>query len=167
MAARGLTPEQNEKVREHLRAYAQREDLSQEALGDKLGVSQSAISGILSERQGSTFALAKRLAKLTKRPVWEVLGEPPPSVAELDARDLAAELAAQIGVRKAAIEEVLAEPPTPETEGWYALQWTDRMRLRDLELRQRELIVLSDATTPPHRKKEVLVIVLSPFDAVR
>jgi hypothetical protein len=50
------------------------------------------------------------------------------------ARELAAELAREIGVSERAVAAVLAEPVTAEREAWPALWWADAMRRRELDL---------------------------------
>ena len=134
MSRAGLTDEQNKRVREVVRELLLRDfDNSQSALARRLGVRQPAISRLLSGEAGTTYPMVQRLARLVGRPDWQILGNRSP-LAELSARELAAELAGEIGVNEAAIESVLAEPVTPEREKWRALWWTDLMRRREMEL---------------------------------
>lgn len=50
------------------------------------------------------------------------------------ARELAADLARQIGVSERAIRDVLDAPIPPERATWPALWWADAMRRRELEM---------------------------------
>ena len=144
MSRAGLTKEQNDLIRAHIREYLERTGESQENVGKKIGFTQPGLSSFLTGRAGTNYPTVERLAKLLRVPEWDLVGKPPPRMPLLPPRELAATLARQIHVSEAAIAEVLAEPLTPETEQWPALYWTDQMRRRDLELMAR------GREPPPH-----------------
>lgn len=149
MPKAGLTPEQNERIREFVRTLLREHGGSQAALARKLDITQPTLWRFLEREAGTTYFMVQRVAAMLKIPEWKVLGDPPPW-ATLPARELAAVLARQIGVDERAIEDVLAEPMTSETERWYALEWTDRMRTRQRDLQQQPAVQL-----PPSRKRKV------------
>ena len=148
MPKAGLTSEQNERVREFVRTLLREHGGSQAALARKLEITQPTLWRFLERETGTTYFLVQRLAVLLKIPEWKVLGDPPP-LAMLPPRELAVVLARQIGVDERAINEVLAEPLTPETERWYALEWTDRMRKRQQDLLHHPVV-----QPPPSRKRK-------------
>jgi len=130
----GLTPEQNERVRKLVRECLARPDMNQPLLAKELDVTQGQISGLLSERQGTTFPFVVKLARYLKKSEWEILGmAPPPRPAQQTPRELAADLARAAGVSEEAIASVLAEPIPPERDTWPALWWANRMVRRDAE----------------------------------
>lgn len=132
MSSKGLTPEQNERVRRLVRDLLREHDDNQTALAPKLGITQATLSSFLSGRSGSSYAVVEQLAKLLHMDEREVLGKTPSTAS--DQRALAAELCEKYGVRKEAIEAVLAEPLTPETADKAALWWTDVIRWREREM---------------------------------
>lgn len=73
---RDLTPEQNAKLREQIKVLL--ETRSQTALAKSLGVTQPTISAFQGKRQGASFGLALKVAKLRGLDVWEMLGEERP-----------------------------------------------------------------------------------------
>jgi transcriptional regulator with XRE-family HTH domain len=148
MPRAGLTPEQNERVREFVRTLLRDHGGSQAALARKMKITQPTLWRFLEREAGTTYFLVQRLAALLEIPEWKVLGDPPP-LDKLPPRELAAVLARQIGVSERAINEVLAEPLTPASERWYALEWTDRMRQR-----QHELLRQPPPPPPPGRKRK-------------
>jgi hypothetical protein len=157
--ASALTKDQNQRLREILRDAQRREFHSNQTdLAKALGVEQPYLSNFLSENRGTSYWFVERVAKLTGRPEWDILGKPPPvgaapadladelaerllkqaTFAHLPAREVAAHFVRQILPRgdartEAAIAEVCAEPLTPETENWPMLWWADQMRTRYLE----------------------------------
>lgn len=70
---KALTPEQNARVREAIRAELVPQYGNQSALAGPLGVSQGAISGFLSGRQGTSYLVARRAAELLKMPLDALL----------------------------------------------------------------------------------------------
>lgn len=133
MGAKGLTTEQNDRVRGLIRQLLQGEGENQVLLAKKLGVTQSAISSMLSGRQGTTYVVVERIAKLMNMPEHEVLGKTAPATTRRP-RELAAELAREHGVNEAAILSVLSEPVAAEAEHKSTLWWADRIRWREREL---------------------------------
>lgn len=59
-----LSPDENERLRAVVRRLLVTLDVTQVELADRLGMKQSTISGFLSERQGSSYATARRVARL-------------------------------------------------------------------------------------------------------
>lgn len=72
-SGRDLSPEQNEALRPLVREAIARLG-SQIALERVIGWDQASISGFLSERQGTSFAVAIQICELVGRDVSEVLG---------------------------------------------------------------------------------------------
>lgn len=134
MSRSGLTPEQNERLRDLLHEVLRKPENTQKIIAIELGMTQSGLSSFLSGRAGTTYPTVEKLAKLLKMQEWEVLGKAPPDLADLPGRELAAALARQAGIGEAAIAQVMAEPLTAATERWPALWWADRMRMVHLEL---------------------------------
>lgn len=71
--ARSLTPEQNERIRAAINADLVPRYGDQTALAGPLGVSQSAISGFLKGRQGTSYLVARRAAALLGMPLDALL----------------------------------------------------------------------------------------------
>jgi len=132
MSSKGLTPEQNERVRKLVRDLLRQHDGNQTVLAPKLGLTQPTLSSFLSGRSGTSYGVIEHLAKLLHMDEREVLGKTPSTSS--DQRALAAELCEKFGVKKEAIESVLAEPLTAETADKAALWWTDVMRWREREM---------------------------------
>lgn len=70
---RDLTDEQNERVRDLVRELLRREGNSQTSLAPRLGMRQPALSGFLARRQGTSYAMATRAARLAIVSVDDVL----------------------------------------------------------------------------------------------
>lgn len=70
---RDLTDEQNERVRDLVRELLRREGNSQTSLAPRLGMRQPALSGFLARRQGTSYAMVTRAAKLAGVSVDDVL----------------------------------------------------------------------------------------------
>lgn len=148
MAAKGLSQEQNERVRAIVRELLKAEDQNQVQLAKKLGVTQSAISSFISGRQGTSYVLVERIAKLANKSEWEILGKQPPSLFKTP-REIAAELAREHGVDEHAIASVMAEEITPENRQRSTLWWADRMRWRE-----RDILAPSAVTQPVPKHEE-------------
>lgn len=130
----GLTPEQNDRVRAALRKLLA-EYGNQTQLARRLGVNQATISGILAGRQGTSYLLAVKIAKLQKVDERELLwGESPHVKRPADHREEAAQLAREDGVHEAVIESVLAEPITPENQGRSTLWWAAQIKMREAQV---------------------------------
>lgn len=139
-----LTLEQNERLRVAMRELLARFDSNQTRLGEKLGISQAAVSAFLSRRQGSSFRIAGIVAHLLGRDVEEILG-----VREGDSipeRTAAVKFARANNVRADAIEWALSQPSAPFTPE----QWYERIKVRALELNAAGARVTS--TVPPATK---------------
>src|SRR5262245_18347602 len=119
MARTQLTDEENERVRKLVRKVLAERGMEQTELADKLEVTQGLISGLLSKRQGTTLPFVRALATFLGTTPWEVLGMAGP-LAPPSPRDMAAELAHEIGVSDRAIQDVLAEA-IEGREHWYTL----------------------------------------------
>jgi transcriptional regulator with XRE-family HTH domain len=142
--AKALTPEQNERLRDAVRDLLRRHDGNQTVLAPKLGVSQSTLSGFIGGRQGTSYAVAGRVADLLRVDERELLHGRAPLAAR-DNRTIAADLARDDGISETAISSVLAEefkPGDPRT----VLFWAFRMKQREMEL------VLGDAAAKARRK---------------
>jgi hypothetical protein len=126
-----LTNEQNERIREIVKAYmrAQKEagePGSQVMLAPRIGLVQSALSRFLDGGAGMTWGTLKRLSTVLGRPVWDLLGEEPPEL-EGPPRLIAVQLVKPFHVCQALIDQVLAEPETAENQSWPAIVWANHI----------------------------------------
>jgi hypothetical protein len=134
---RTLTPKQNDSVRHWTRVALRKHDNNQTVLAPKLKMSQGSLSAFLAGHRGTSYGVVECLAALLGKSEREILGRGAQPFSVDANRELAAMYARQIGVSAEAIEEVLAEPITPEREGWFMLWWADAMREKDAERRRR------------------------------
>jgi transcriptional regulator with XRE-family HTH domain len=135
---KGLTPEQNARVREALRDLLKRHGDNQSKLAQKLGVAQPTISHILGG-QGTSYQTAGRIADALGVDAQGLLGgaAQQPEVPR-HPRARAADLAREDGVYEGAIAAVLAEEVSPEHAARSTLWWANRMKHRERELLDQE-----------------------------
>lgn len=139
MSRKGLSDEQNERLRGYVREVLKRYNGSQSELAPRIGMSQPAISAFLSGRQGTTYRVVERVAALLKIEEREVLHgvkDLASTIAATHPKLEAARLAQDDGVYAAAIQSVLDEEEGPENESRSTLWWAMRMKLREHELLQ-------------------------------
>jgi len=117
VSKRGLSDEQIRRVRAALRAHRDAKHAgSNTSIAAVLGISQPAVSQILSGHTRPSYGTAASLAADMGCPVDRILSTP---------RERAAEIARDGGIPPSAIEAALAEP---DDESRSVLWWIDRMR---------------------------------------
>lgn len=134
-------------LKDRIKALRKELGLTQEALAERGGLERVEVSNLESGRnQATSVRILRGLAKafaLSLQDAAEFVdgtlsveeaaqrsraggsGPRPP-------REIAADLAREIGVSELAISDVLRDPITPERENWRALWWADEMRRREI-----------------------------------
>lgn len=139
MAKRDLTPDENERVKELLRALLRRYDDNQSSLAPLLKIGQPALSGILSGRQGTSWRTAVHAASLAGRDVLEVLTGKATSIVvdESDPypnRQRAAAAARILGISAQAIDAVCSMSLKQDTPDTAPVEWLDDIRQAEKQL---------------------------------
>lgn len=76
-SGKSLTDEENRRVREGIVELLRRPEMNQSKLAPLLGLTQSAVAGIRSGRQGSSYPVALAVARLLGKRPGELLDIPP------------------------------------------------------------------------------------------
>lgn len=158
MAKRDLNAEENERLRGVVRELLRQHDGNQSELAPLLGITQPALSGFLSNRQGTSWAVARRAAEMAGKNLIEmVTGEPQsskPLPGDTHPNLTKAAAAARIlGLSDRAIN-VVFEMRLKQLSDMPALDWLDDMRqaerqlARGLDVFSGARIVDVDAGTP-------------------
>lgn len=139
MPKRDLTPEENERVKDVLRALLRRYDDNQSLLAPLLGIGQPALSGILSGRQGTSWRTAVHAASLLGRDVLEVLTGQPTSIVfdpgdPYPNRQRAAAAARILGISQPAIDAVCSMSLKQDAPDTAPVEWLDDMRQAEKQL---------------------------------
>jgi DNA-binding XRE family transcriptional regulator len=137
------------ELKDRVKALRKSLNLTQEVLAERGGLERVEVSNLESGRnQATSVRILRGLAKGFGLELQDALDFVDGTLSvdaaaaktvragreARSARELAAELAREIGVSERAVAAVLAEPVTAEREAWPALWWADAMRRRELDL---------------------------------